>query len=60
MEKNINTLFSIFDTQKNFATTSGDFSTKNITSKLSHLLDVFKKYEKELLTYLNKVYNKPY
>lgn len=60
MEKNVNTLFSIFDMQKNFASTSSDFTTKNITSKLIHLLDVFKKYEKELLTYIHNEYSKPY
>lgn len=60
MEKNINSLFSIFDMQKNFAKTSSDFSVKNITSKLLHLLDVFKKYEKELASYINKEYDKPF
>lgn len=60
MEKNTNALFSIFDMQKNFALTSSDFTAINISNKLSHLYDVFKKYKKELLVYINSYYSKPY
>lgn len=60
MERNMNTLFSIFDMQKNFAATSSDFIVKNIKNKLIHLLEVFEKYEKDLLEYIHVEYSKPY
>lgn len=59
MDKDINALFSIFDMQKNFASTSSDFTVKNIKTKLIHLYDVFKKYQKEILVYAHQKYNKP-
>lgn len=60
MEKNINTLFSVFDMQKNFGSTSTDFSVINVSNKMYHLYEVFLKYKKELIECIHKEYSKPY
>lgn len=57
--ENINNLFLLFDVQKNFIHNNSDnLSIKSTRLKLIRLYNVFKKYEKELLLYLNKEYNK--
>lgn len=55
----MNNLFSIFDMQKNFSSSSNEMSCKNLRNKLIYFLDVFDKYSKEFIKVMSETYNQP-
>ena len=55
----MNSLFSIFDMQKNFSSSSNEMSCTNLRNKLFYFLDVFDKYSKEFIKVMGETYNQP-
>ena len=53
----MNNLFSIFDMQKNFYSSSEEMSYKNLKKKLMDFLEIFKKHSQDLYKAIKESYD---